>query len=143
MQTATHSGKMVRTGSTGKRRGVERLMERATVYGRKCGMPNETTDTTVDAYAAADLIINLLRQIGLDSNDQIAALGGAMSAVFSEVNPRRRQTLFGAHNHLLRLALVHGPEVGGKSCCRSSGIKRTHSAAAKSSTGHFRRSEED
>jgi hypothetical protein len=60
-------------------------------------MPDETTDAAADAYTAPDLIRNLLREIGLDTSGQIAALGGAMSAVFSEVDPRRRQTLFGAH----------------------------------------------
>ena len=61
-------------------------------------MPDETTDAAaVDAYSAPDLIRNLLREIGLDATGQSAALGGAMSTVFSEVEPGRRQTLFGAH----------------------------------------------
>jgi hypothetical protein len=45
-------------------------------------MEDETTDAAVDAYSARDLIINQLRQLGLDATTQIAALGGAMCAVF-------------------------------------------------------------
>jgi hypothetical protein len=57
-------------------------------------MPDETAG---DAYTAPDLMRNLLREIGLDTSGQIAALGGPMAEVFSEVDPRRRQTLFAAH----------------------------------------------
>jgi hypothetical protein len=61
-----------------------------TVFGRNAFMEDETTDAAVDAYSARDLIINLRRRIGLDTNCKIAALSGALSAVFSEVGPRRR-----------------------------------------------------
>jgi hypothetical protein len=60
-------------------------------------MEDQTTDAAVDADSARDLIINLLRQIGPDTNSKFAALGGAMSKVFSEIEPRRRQALFEAH----------------------------------------------
>jgi hypothetical protein len=64
-------------------------------------MPSCQTKTTdaaaVDAYTAPDLMRNLLLQIGVDTIGQIAALGGAVAAVFCEVEPRRRQTLFAAH----------------------------------------------
>jgi hypothetical protein len=48
-------------------------------------MPDETTDEAVDAFSAPVLIRNLLREIGLDTSGRIAALAGAMSAVFSEL----------------------------------------------------------